>query len=39
MDFTGKGHITEDDFLSSIIVSRILDAKTFVLEDITEFFK
>jgi hypothetical protein len=39
MDFTGKGFITEDDFLSSIVISRILTAKAFILDDISEFFK
>ncbi len=39
MDFAGRGYITEDDFLSSIVISRILAAKTFILDDINEFFK
>lgn len=39
MDFTGRGYITDDDFLSSVVISRILAAKTFILEDIKEFFK
>jgi hypothetical protein len=39
MDFTGRGYISEDDFLSSIVISRILASKTFILEDIKEFFK
>jgi hypothetical protein len=39
MDFTGRGFIQEDDFLSSIAVSRILTAKSFNLDDIREFFK
>jgi len=30
MDFTGKGYITEDDFLDSMIMSRI----TYTQEDV-----
>jgi hypothetical protein len=39
MDFSGRGLITEDDFMSSIVIARVLDAKTFAQEDISEFFK
>ena len=35
MDFTGKGYITEDDFLQSLIVQRIGYQK----DDIKEFFR
>lgn len=35
MDFTGKGYITEEDFLNSLIVSRIGFDKT----DVQEYFK
>jgi len=39
MDFAGRGLITEDDFMSSIVINRVLDAKTFSQEDISEFLK
>lgn len=39
MDFTGRGYVTQDDFLSSIVISRILTAKIFTVDDIKEFFK
>jgi hypothetical protein len=35
MDFTGKGHITEEDFLNSLIITRIPYSK----EDVKEFLK
>ena len=35
MDFTGKGYITEEDFLNSLIISRIPSSK----EDVKEFLK
>lgn len=35
MDFYGRGYITEEDFLNSIVISRIPFAK----EDVQEFFK
>ena len=35
MDFTGKGYITEEDFLNSLIMTRIPYSK----EDVKEFFK
>jgi hypothetical protein len=39
MDFTGRGYITQDDFLQAIFISRVLAAKIFTIEDIKEFFK
>ncbi len=39
MDFTGRGYITHDDFVSSIFISRILQAKIFTLDDIKDFLK
>ena len=39
MDFTGRGYITQDDFISSIFTSRILQAKIFTIEDIKDFLK
>jgi hypothetical protein len=39
MDFAGRGLITEEDFMSSIVITRVLDAKTFSQEDISEFLK
>ena len=35
MDFTGKGYITEDDFLNSFVINRI----PFSREDVREYFK
>lgn len=39
MDFTGRGFITEQDFLGSIVVTRLQAAKLFNPEDIQEYFK
>lgn len=39
MDFSGRGLITEEDFMASIAITRVLDAKTFTQEDISEFLK
>jgi Ca2+-binding EF-hand superfamily protein len=39
MDFSGRGYITQDDFISSIFISRILQAKIFTIEDIKDFLK
>ena len=39
MDFSGRGYITQDDFISSIFMSRILQAKIFTIEDIKDFLK
>jgi hypothetical protein len=39
MDFSGRGLITEEDFMSSIAITRVLDAMTFTQEDISEFLK
>jgi hypothetical protein len=35
MDFTGKGEISEEDFLSSLIISRLPYSK----DDVMEFIK
>lgn len=39
MDFTGRGFITEQDFLGSIVVTRLQAAKLFGPEDIQEYFR
>jgi hypothetical protein len=39
MDFSGRGLIKEEDFMASIGITRVLDAKTFTQEDISEFLK
>lgn len=39
MDFTGRGYITQEDFISSIFMSRILQAKVFTVDDIKDFLK
>jgi len=35
MDFYGRGYITEEDFLNSIVIQRI----PFSKDDVKEFFK
>lgn len=35
MDFTGRGYITDDDFLNSMILNRI----QYTRDDVKEFFK
>ena len=35
MDFTGRGYITEDDFMSALVIKRI----PFTPEDVREYFK
>jgi hypothetical protein len=39
MDFSGRGYITQDDFISSIFISRILQAKIFSVDDIKDYLK
>jgi hypothetical protein len=35
MDFTGRGYITEEDFISSLVMKRI----KFNSDDVREYFK
>jgi len=34
MDFSGRGYITEEDFLNSVVIKRL----PFTREDVIEFF-